>query len=140
MWTEQMGSSRGGRTWTHTQCLAHLSSLRPRNRGSSVPGSGVVSRSAAFPGPWGPGLHPGIPSLNSCGQGGTEAQGPHASTSLLVVRASSPSNSRNRWPKRLSGVEVVWSAEVVREFGGEGRAYQGDPCSPGCPEGPPSRD
>lgn len=141
MWTEQMGSSREEdmdpySVWP-TFLLCALGTAGPQGPG----GSGRL-QVCGLPRPLGgPGLHPGHPPhWTPCGQGGTEAQGPHASTSLLVVKGLlapqilvTGGQSACRGGSRL----VCWSRQGIR---GEGRAYQGDPCSPGCPGKAPSRD
>ena len=102
------------------QRLAHLSSLRPRNRGSS--GSrGKRSSPGLRPShaPGGPRAAPrASPSLNSLWSGGNGGPGPpRLHFSSCGKGPPRPSNSRNRWPKRLSGWK---SSGLLKSSGNSG--------------------
>lgn len=134
MWTEQMGSSREEDMDPHsvwpTFLLCALGTAGPQG-----PGGDGRLQVCGLPRPLGARAAPRA-SLTELPvvRGERRPRAPTPSTSLLVVRASSPLNSRNRWPA-LVGVEVVWSAEVVRNSGVRAAPIRG-PCSPGCPGRP----
>lgn len=117
------GSSReedmDPRVWPTAFLLCALGTWSSGSRGKRC-----VSRSAAFPGPW-ERAAPGLPLTELPGQGTEPRRPPRLHFSSCGKGPPRPSNSRNRWPKRLAGVEVVWSAEVVREFGVRAAPIQG---------------
>lgn len=103
------------------------------NGGPQDPGGIAHLQVCGLPTPLeGPGLHPGHPPRwTPCDQGETEAQGPPASTSLLVVKVLlAPQIHVIGGQSACQGGShlVCWSHQGSQ---GEGRAYRGDPCSPG---------
>lgn len=104
-----------------------------------VPGESLISRSAAFPRPRGaPGCAPAIP-LTELPVVRRERRPGAPSPPLLFLRqrSSTPLKFTQPVAKALVGMEVIWSAEVVRKVGVRAAPIRGPPAVLAAPERPP---